>query len=847
MRVGVKHLFIFRQAGIRRLAPVVACCLLLSLTLPAQTAKTARAKAISGFRNPAAQLQLEDKFLAIPSPQLAEKHLVTLCSTPHVAGSAEDRKTAEYVAGKFREAGLKTRIDSYKVWFNYPLEMRVEILTPQGPRLVGPHAEHVDGDPYQNDPHLMIPFLSGSPSGDVQGEVVYANYGRPEDYRKLEAMGISTKDKIVLVRYGKIFRGVKAAQAQEHGASGMIIYSDPMDDGYFRGDVYPKGRYRPETAVQRGSVELMYRYPGDPTTPGVASISGLPEAKRVPLEQAKNLISIPAMPLSYADASPILKQLEGQVSPRDWQGALPFTYHLGPGQVKVRLLSRQDYDLRTIWNVIGTVPGTDEPGQWVIAGNHRDAWEFGASDPGSGTAAMLEAVHGIGELLKAGWRPRRTIVFASWDAEEQGLIGSTEFVEQFAPDLGETVAYFNIDIGVSGPTFGASGVPSLKNFLVEVTRAVPSANKAGGTVFDGWKRSQATWRLHQPEGPENQSGTFRQTGKGDGDIQIGDLGSGSDYSAFLQHAGIPSTDIGSAGPNGVYHSVFDNLAWYRQLADPKFEYVQQMARIFGLQVLRMAQADVLPYDYVEYGNKVKTYLEAAKHKSGEQKSWNRQPDFTPALHAASRFAAAGLAAKTAAEQPRNDVAALNRRLLTAERALLLPDGLPRRPWFRHSIYAPGESNGYDAVTLPGVSEAIGRGDLAETERQLKQLTQALERAAKYSPPSDRARFLRLAAHSSVTLDLELHARAVALSIDHHMIAVQHLAVQDLHAPAGPAPAAGWRASADARRSCSRSRCRTATAWRHRSAPARSCGRPAAAAGPPTAVRRSWTTARCPAG
>jgi N-acetylated-alpha-linked acidic dipeptidase len=727
------RLFVFWQARMHRLAPVFAGWLLLALApaaLLAQTAKTARAaEAIGRFRNPPLQLQLEEKFLAIPSPQLAEKHLLALSSAPHVAGSAEDRMTAEYVAGKFREAGLETRIDVYKVWFNYPSEILVEMLTPQGPRPAGPHRERVDGDPYQDDPRVMAPFMSGSPSGDVQGEVVYANYGRPEDYKKLKAMGISTKDKIVLVRYGKIFRGVKAAAAQENGAAGLIVYSDPMDDGYFRGDPYPKGRYRPETAAQRGSIELMYRYPGDPTTPGVASVPSLPEAQRIPPEQAKNLPKVPATPLSSADAAPILKQLEGPASPREWQGALPFTYHLGPGPVKVRLWLRQDYRLRTIWNVIGTAPGAEEPGQWVIAGNHRDAWEFGASDPGSGTAAMLEAVHGIGELLKSGWRPRRTIVFASWDAEEQGMIGSTEFVEQYAAGLSNAVAYFNMDIGVSGTIFGAAGVPSLKNFLVEVTRAVPSP--AGGTVFDAWKSSQAAWHAYQPESSDTHNTSFRQmTGKDGANIQFGELGSGSDYTAFLQHLGVPCTDIGSAGPYGVYHSPFDNMAWFKQHVDPTFVYVQQMARIFGMQVLRMAQADVLPYDYAEYAGQIKLYLEAAKRRSSEQKGWGRQPDFAPALHAAARFASAGMAAKAAAEQPRSNAAALNKRLLAAERALLLPEGLPRRPWFRHSIYAPSESSGYDAITLPGVSEAIERGDLPETERQLKLLTQALDRAAE---------------------------------------------------------------------------------------------------------------------
>jgi N-acetylated-alpha-linked acidic dipeptidase len=558
---------------------------------------------------------------------------------------------------------------------------------------------------------------------------VYVNYGRAEDYKKLAEMGISVKGKIVLVRYGKVFRGVKAAMAQENGAAGVIVYSDPMDDGYFQGDVYPKGRFRPETAVQRGSIELMYRYPGDPTTPGVASVVNLPATERIPPEQATNLPGVPTTPLSYADTAPILKELQGPATPREWQGALPFTYHVGPGPVKVRLRLRQDYRLRSIWNVIGTVRGAEQPGQWVIAGNHRDAWEFGASDPGSGSSAMLEAVHGIGELLKSGWRPRRTLIFASWDAEEQGLIGSTEYVEQYAAELRNAVVYFNMDTGVSGPIFGASSVPSLKRFLIEVTQAVPSPT--GGTVFDAWKASQAAGRVYQPETPDSYQIFWREmAGKGGADILVGELGSGSDYTPFLQHLGVPCTDIGSAGPNGVYHSAFDNLAWFKQHVDPTFVYVQQMARLFGLQLLRIAQADVLPYDYGDYAAQIKLYLEAAKRKSVEQTNWSRQPDFTPAQHAVARFIAAGLASRAAAEQPKSDAEALNRRLLAAERALLLTDGLPRRPWFRHAIYAPSEYNGYEAVALPGVTEAIERGDLPETERQLKLLTQSLDRASE---------------------------------------------------------------------------------------------------------------------
>jgi N-acetylated-alpha-linked acidic dipeptidase len=338
---------------------------------------------------------------------------------------------------------------------------------------------------------------------------------------------------------------------------------------------------------------------------------------------------------------------------------------------------------------------------------------------------MLEAVHGIGELRKSGWHPRRTIVLASWDAEEQGLIGSTEYTEQYAAELRDAVVYFNMDIGVSGPNFGASTVPSLKNFLVEISRAVPAPG--GGTVFDKWKDSQLIWHTYRSESPEVSAAS--RAGNGGADILVGDLGSGSDYTAFLQHLGVPATDIGSAGPNGVYHSVFDNLAWFKKFVDPTFVYEQEMARIFGLEILRMAQADLLPLDYEEYALQIKSYLQAAKSKADAQTSWDVQPDFAPALQASARLLASAKAIKSAAANPRGDAVALNKRLLAAERGFLLAEGLPGRTWYKHAIYAPGEYSGYQAITLPGVNDAIEHGDLAQTEWQLKRLTQAIDRAA----------------------------------------------------------------------------------------------------------------------
>jgi len=696
----------------------------VSRTAPA----SASALPIFGFRDAVAENATEARFLAVPDPKLAEEHLRTLTQAPHMAGTPEDKATANYVAQKFHEAGLDTEIVEYKVWMNYPLEISVDITAPAGVEMHGPTREHVDGDPYDNDPRVVMPFSGMSPSGDAEADVVYANYGTPEDFEKLEKLKIDVRGKIVLVRYGQNFRGVKEFIAQEHGAVGVLIYSDPFDDGWRRGDKYPDGPWRPDTGVQRGSVGYMFEFPGDPTTPGIASVPSLPESKRISPEQSAQMPKVPVTPLSYHDAWPILQHLGGPDSPREWQGALPFTYHVGPGLVRVKMHLKQDYQFRTLWDVIGRVRGSESPDEWVVAGNHRDAWVYGAVDPNSGTAAMLEAVHGVGELLKSGWKPKRTMIFASWDGEEEGLMGSTEWAEQHESELTNAPAYFNVDVAVSGPKFGASAVPSLKQFLRDLTKAVP--NPKGGTVYEAWQK------VDQPGAPLPQSPT---EAIGDGrrmpaasakmDVPVGDLGSGSDYSAFQQHLGVPSTDIGSSGPYGVYHSAFDDFAWFKKFGDPDFLYEQEMARIFGLEALRMADADVLPYDDEAYGKEVAAYIDAAA-KRAENKFGNHVLDFSAVTLAAKHFQDAGAKILSKQKNPPRDPARLNRALLSSERALLVPEGLPHRPWFRHAVYAPGEYTGYAAVVIPGVNEALDKGDAERARQQLAVLAAALERAAK---------------------------------------------------------------------------------------------------------------------
>jgi N-acetylated-alpha-linked acidic dipeptidase len=706
-----------------------------TLLLPAlaAAASTALAQApapkIFGYTDFTQQQAWDKAFLAVPDAALAGQHLKTLTAEPHWASSPEDYKTALYVAEKFKAAGLHTDIVPFRVYLNKPVSIKIEAFDASGKKLMsGPTPEHVDpkaygGDPFQDDPRILPAFNGSSASGDVTADVVYANYGTLADFDELAKLGISVKGKIVIVRYGGNFRGVKVYIAQQRGAVGVLIYSDPADDGYARGDMYPRGAMRPPSGVQRGSVQFLPLYPGDPETPGVSSTPDLPDSKRI-LDPAKmNQPSIPANPLSYLDASPILEALDGPTTPRSWQGALPFTYHLGgTGAVKVHMDLVQDYKIRTIWDVIGTIDGTDpdQKDNWVVAGNHRDAWVFGAVDPNSGTAAMLETVHGLGALLQQGWKPRRTIVVCSWDAEEEGLMGSTEWVEGHVAQLSHAVAYFNTDVGVAGPDFGASAVPSLRTFVRQLTREVPSPK--GGTVYDQWANDQKQEKTRRGgEAPENSIESANE-------VRVGTLGSGSDFTPFIQHLGVPSTDIGSEGPYGVYHSVFDNYNWFIKNADPTFVYEQEMARVFGLEILHMADTDLLPYDYSLYGKEIGKYVSEAEKSATDKKL---TLDFAPSQQAAARLATIGATLRdyqtgTASPVPQ---ARLNAALRQAENELLSNTGLPRRPWYKHTIYAPGEYTGYAAVVIPGVNEAIEQGNATVAQAQLDTLAAGLNQAA----------------------------------------------------------------------------------------------------------------------
>jgi N-acetylated-alpha-linked acidic dipeptidase len=682
-------------------------------TVAACSVATAQTPTVFGFKNFGPEAKIEAKFLAVPEAKLAGEHLKTLTAEPHLAATDGDRHTVDYVVKKFREAGLETEIVPYRVLLNHPKQIKLEAWDASGKLLVsGPTPEHVEGDAFENDPRAFQPFHGASGSGDVTADVVYANYGRLEDFDRLAASHVDLRGKIVLVRYGQNFRGIKVQLAEQRGAVGVIIYSDPADDGFVRGNTYPNGPWRPETAVQFGSVQFLSRYSGDPETPGVASTLDLPDAKRV--SPKWNQPQIPSIPISYHDAAPLLQALTGAAVPEGWQGGLKFPYHMGStGSVKVHLVSLQDYQRRVIWDVMGTVKGREQPEERVLVGNHRDAWIFGAVDPSSGTAAMLETVHGVGALLKSGWRPRRTLVFASWDAEEEGMMGSTEWVEQHMGEMAHVVAYFNTDVAVAGPNFSAEAVPSLKQFVREAAKSVESP--LGGTVYSQWKLAQSA---HKSEARSAETG---------GEVHINDMGSGSDYSPFLEHAGVPSTDIGSGGSYGVYHSVFDNYQWFTQNADPKFAYLEQQARMLGIEALRMADAEVLPLDYTAYAQAVNSYLAADRRKATDH---GVPIDFIAAEKAADRFAAAAALVHKRQTAQTGDLKQLNHALRQVEADLIDPVGPPNRPWYRHTVFAPGEFAGYAAVVLPGVSEALDARNAPLATQQLAVLTEALNRAAK---------------------------------------------------------------------------------------------------------------------
>src|SRR5437773_906639 len=571
--------------------------------------------------------EFEAQFRRAPTPERAREDLRVLAQEPHMAGTPADFRTAQYVLKQFRGAGLDAEIVTYNVLLAYPRQVKVDLVAPRHRR--GPTPEALNRRRDSADLQDLLPYNAYSPSGDVTADVVYANYGMPEDYERLKSDGIDVAGKIVLVRYGRCFRGVKASVAEERGAAALLLYSDPADDGYRLGEVFPRGPWRPPTAVQRGSILSLSDSPGDPLTPGVAATK---DAHRLPMAKAR-VPHIPTTPLSYEDAAPILENLEGPVAPSDWQGAMPLNYRFGPGPSKVHLKLSMDFHVRPIWDVMARIPGAKHPEEWVVVGNHRDAWSYGAADPASGTAPLLAVARGFGQLLAKGWRPKRTIILASWDAEEFGLIGSTEWAEEHAAELaGNAVAYINVDIGVSGPHFNAAAVPSLSRLLREVSTGVTDPGSGRPLV--------AVWS-------EESGGTKKETSEGADAVPhtqlvdlpnatVRELGSGSDYTPFLEHLGIASLNFGFEGSFGVYHSEFDNFNWMTSFGDPDFRYSVATSQILGTLAMRLADADVLPLDYEEYGNAIQSYIRGlqAELQRGHKES---QLPTDEALRAAKQF------------------------------------------------------------------------------------------------------------------------------------------------------------------------------------------------------------------
>ena len=703
-------------------ATILLVVLLLLPTARFVFSQGSNAAPLDGFsaNTSATQRRWEELFRSVPAPKSAREHLRRLTLEPHIAGTKEDYATAVYVRDQMKSYGLNAELKEYNVWLPYPKTTPiVELITQRRQRLSVTEAI-VPGDPTSSNPKITPLFNGYSASGDVTGPLVYANYGLPGDYEELKKVGVDVKGKIVIVRYGNSFRGVKAKVAEDNGAVGCIIYSDPADDGYMQGDVYPKGPWRPVASGQRGSVQYLFDYPGDPLTPGKPSIPGVPRLKP---EEATDLTKIPVQPIAYDVAKTLISPLRGPVRPKGFQGGLPLAYHVGgTPDVKVRLKTDMDYKVRTIWDVVARIEGNQERDRWVVMGNHRDAWVFGAVDPNSGSSAMLEVARGFGDLLKQGWTPKRTIILCSWDAEEYGLIGSTEWAEENADDLREkAVAYLNVDVAVSGGNFGASSVPSLWKAIRDVTRDVKDP-KTGKTIYQQW----------QEKAREGRSLNEATNG---GEARIGALGSGSDYTPFLQHLGVPSTDMGFGGDYGVYHSSYDSFYWMDHFGDPGFVYHVAAAQIWGTLALRLADADALPFDYTDYATQIREFfaeaLRLAKQKnldtSFDDRSMNAAlEDFARECSRVEKNRQEAVTTKANSAK----LKLINDALIGVEREFIDERGLRGRPWYKHEIYAPGIYTGYAAQPLTDFRQAIDDRNSANTKESLERIVEAIKRATK---------------------------------------------------------------------------------------------------------------------
>jgi len=684
--------------------------LIVSLAfLTAAAAGAQTPPAIRGFPTGQSERQrdMEQHARRLPQPGKARDWLRAMTSKPHHAGSAGSREVAGYTADLFRQWGYETRVEESEALLPYPESRHLEMIEPV--KFVAALREPVlPDDPDSGDPGQLATYNAYGADGDVTGSVVYVNYGIPEDYQTLRQLGIEVKGRIVIARYGRSWRGTKVKVAKENGAAGCILYSDPRDDGYFQGDVFPKGPFRPSRSAQRGSVMDMPLYVGDPLSPGWASEKG---SRRLAHAEAATLMRIPVLPISYEDASPILVNLGGPVAPEEWRGALPFTYHVGPGPATVRLRVKSDWQTRPLYNVIAVMRGVGRPGEWIVHGNHHDAWVHGANDPASGAAALLETARALSELRKSGWNPSRTILFALWDGEEFGLVGSTEWVEKHKEELERHVAaYLNTDSNSNG-AFHGSGSPILEEFFRQVMRDL---RPPGG--------EKSLLETPAPAGPPSSKPRESQPPVFNG------LGAGSDYVAFLHHAGIPSLNFGfgSAGGSGTYHSVYDSYTWFTRHIDRDFLYSNALSQFTVTALLRLSESTVMPHGFLA----VPAFLRRAADEIEKiAAAKNQKVDFQPLFGEMEMMSAlagdyekkAALAMQLPADPGRDHWQELNGLLVQSERKLTLPEGLAGRPWYKHPLYAPGLYTGYSARLLPGVREAVDAGNWEEAARQVKLL------------------------------------------------------------------------------------------------------------------------------
>jgi N-acetylated-alpha-linked acidic dipeptidase len=742
--------------------PFAAIVLIFTLVIPSLSLGADQVgssqTALAGYSPRASQSEREweAKFRAIPDPANLREYMRRLSARPHHVGSPYDKDNAEWILAHFKEWGLDAHIERFDVLFPTPKVRLLEMLAPTKftAKLEEPA---LAVDPTSNQKAEQLPTYNAySIDGDVTGPLVFVNYGLPEDYEKLDRLGISVKGAIVIAKYYHSWRGVKPKVAAEHGAIGCLIYSEPQDDGYTRDNVFPAGPMRPADGVQRGSVmDFASNSPGDPLTPGIGAT---PDAKRLPLKEAKSITKIPVLPISYGDAQPLLAALAGPMAPNEWRGSLPIPYHVGPGPAQVHLKVAFNWDIKPVYDVIAKIPGSVAPDEWIIRGNHHDAWVNGAEDPISAQVSLLEEARSLSLLLKQGWKPRRTIIYAAWDGEEPMLLGSTEWVETHADELREHAAvYINTD-GNDRGVLTMNGSHSLEQFINGVARDIEDPE----TKMTVWQRAQ----LNQIAAAK--SADDRKELRQRADLRIGALGSGTDFTAFIDHVGVATLDMGYGGEDeeGIYHSIYDDFYWYTHFSDTDFVYGRALAQTVGTSVMRLADAEVLPFDFVDFADTVEMYTKNLEkllaEKQEEIRERNQELDegmfkatldprrptvapareevpphlnFAPMQNAVDALTRSAKHYRQALSQKQASLGddafaaklgTLNRELIESERRLTNADGLPRRPWYKHLLYAPGVYSGYGVKTVPGVREGIEQKRYAEAEQEIVRVAKALE-------------------------------------------------------------------------------------------------------------------------